>query len=75
MIKIIFICDKCKKQKTYSRNISSGYERPEGWHIEFNNGMQHYCSKKCIPRFKKVKHINRSVGDNDPGVGSLYGRT
>lgn len=73
MIKIIYICDKCGKQKT------SKYT-PSGWHRIWDNDIKHYCSKKCKPRPKKAKvaESNSYTSDDywdDPGVGSLYGRT
>lgn len=72
MIKTIFICDKCKKQKTVGEIDGSGYDIPAGWIIEFYGGTKHYCSKKCKPR-RKVKYV--PVKNDDHGVGSLYGRT
>lgn len=71
MIKTIFICDKCKKQRTRKDSL------PEGWNYTWVNGIRvDFCSKKCKPKPKKIKreYVNPNE-DTDPGVGSLYGRT
>lgn len=73
MIKTIYICDKCGKQKTSKKQIKD-WLWENGWHKEYHaDGYKHYCSKKCIPR-RKIKYVNPNE-DSDPGVGALYGRT
>lgn len=66
MIKIIYVCDKCKKQK-HNKKL------PTGWYIDWYEGEKHYCSKKCKPR-RQITYVNPNE-DSDPGVGALYGRT
>lgn len=74
MIKTIYICDKCGKQKT-EKGLSSCRYLPENWVKDYYYGEKyHFCSKKCKPRRAKTKGVNPNE-DSDPGVGSLYGRT
>jgi len=73
MIKTIYICDKCGKQKT-KKGLSSYRYLPENWLNDYyGNEEKHYCSKKCSPR-RKITYVDPNE-DSDPGVGSLYGRT
>lgn len=73
MIKTIYICDKCGKQKTV-HNWTSYKDKPKDWLIDYTKNKQ-YCSKKCKPKPKKIKYKDNDFYDSGPGVGSLYGRT
>ena len=75
MIKYIYICDKCGKQKSFKNNHKE-YDilAKWGWFMEYFGGKKlHYCCKKCKP-YRKITYVNPNE-DRDPGVGSLYGRT